>query len=393
MILTDKQKALQLSIRKNVQKILVPRADDIDRSNKFPLDVVKAFIKEGYMKTLAPKEYGGLEWSTLEFNLLVEELSKASGSMGMIWCTSAQACVMEKKFGTEAQKKKYITWLVNGAIANFASSSEPHGGTDMGGIKTTAVREGDYYILNGDKYYLEPATHADFFHVFAKTEPEKRSRGISCFIVERNFPGVSIGKEAEPVGLRGAGLAELLLRDAKIPAENLLGPLNSGVRVARGGLDHAGAVAGIPLGLSQSALDMALDYSVSRIAFDKPIASFQSLNFTLVDMAIKVEAARSMAYRAAAIADSGQSDSKFFEMSSTFANMVSYEVADRAIEIFGGHAVLDMWHPMTRVWRDAHSNYGAGGTTNLRRMVISRALFGELSPANPLSPFSVATRS
>lgn len=392
MILTEPQKELQQSVRKNVHKFLVPRAEDIDRSNQFPGDVVKAFIQEGYMKTRVPKEYGGLDWGTLEFNLLIEEISKASGSMGMIWCTSAQAPIMVKKFGTEAQKRKYLTWMAKGAIANFAASSEPHGGTDMGGIKTTAVRRGDSYILNGDKYYLEPATHADFFHVYALTEPEKRSRGISCFIVEKNFPGVSVGKVAEPVGLRGAGLAEILLREAKVPAENLLGPLNGGIRVARGGLDEAGAIGGLPLGMAQAALDMALDYSIARTAFGKPIASFQAVNYTLVDMAMKVEAARSMVYRASAIADSGQSDVKFFVMSSTFANLVAYEVADRAIEIFGGHGVLDQWHPMTRTWRDAHANYGAGGTTNLRRMVIGRALFTELSPAAPLSPFSAAIR-
>ncbi|MBI4288946.1 MAG: acyl-CoA dehydrogenase family protein [Chloroflexi bacterium] len=392
MVLTEKQKALQQSIRKTVQKIIVPRAEDIDRSNQFPEDVVKALTKEGYMKTRVPKEYGGLDWGTLEFNLLIEEISRASGSMAMIWCTSAQSATMEKLFGTEAQKKKYLTWLANDAIANYAASSEPSGGTDMGGIQTTAVRKGDYYILSGDKYFLEPATHADFFHVFAKTEPEKRSRGISCFIVEKNFPGVSIGKVADPIGLRGAGLAEILLRDAKVPAENLLGPYNAGVRIARAGLDDASAIGGLPLGMAQSALELALDYAVSRKAFDQTIASFQAVNFMLVDMATKVEASRSMIYRASGIRDAGQNDVRFFVMSSTFANMVAYEVSQSALDIFGGHGVLDNWHPVTRVWRDAHTNYGAGGTTNLRRLVISRNMFTELSPSSPLSPFSAAIR-
>lgn len=392
MLLTEKQKALQQSVRRNTHKIIVPRAEEIDRTNQFPEDAVKALMKEGYMKTRVPKEYGGLEWGTLEFNLLIEEISRASGSVAMIWCTSAQAATMEKRFGTEAQKKKYLTWLANGAIANYAASSENHGGTDMGGIRTTAVRKGDYYILNGDKYYLEPATHADYFHVFAKTDPEKRSRGISCFIVEKNFPGVSIGKVAEPMGMRGAGLAEILLRDAKVPAENLLGPLNGGVRVARGGLDEASAIGGLPLGMAQSALELALDYSITRVAFEKPLAAFQAINFALVDMATKVEAARSMIYRSSAILDSGHTDVKFFVMSSTFANLVAYEVSQSALDIFGGHGVLDNWHPVTRVWRDAHANYGAGGTTNLRRMVIGRALFTELSPASPLSPFSASIR-
>ncbi len=392
MVLSEKQKALQQSIRKTVQKIIVPRAEDIDRSNQFPEDVVKALIKEGYMKTRVPKQYGGLDWGTLEFNLLIEEISRASGSMAMIWCTSAQSASMERFFGDEAQKKKYLTWLANGAIANYAASSEPGGGTDMGGIQTTAVRKGDYYILSGDKYFLEPATHADFFHVFAKTEPEKRSRGISCFIVEKNFPGVSIGKVADPIGFRGAGLAEILLRDAKVPAQNLLGPLNGGVRIARAGLDDASAIGGLPLGMGQSAFELALDYAVSRKAFDQPIASFQAVNFMLVDMATKVEASRSMIYRASAIRDSGQNDVRFFVMSSTFSNMVAYEVSQSALDIFGGHGVLDNWHPVTRVWRDAHTNYGAGGTTNVRRMVISRNMFAGLSPSSPLSPFSAAIR-
>ncbi len=375
--LSQKHADFQARLRKVVQEKIAPGVEEIDRTNRFPWEWIDILRKEGFIGIMVPEEYGGKGADFTMASILAEESARVSGGLGMVLCTNNITPLLYIEHGTPEQKEKYLRRLAGGALANMVAVSEPTGGTDMAAMLTEARRDGDHWVLNGDKYYIEPAEVADIVHIFAKTSPEKGGRGISGFIVEKETPGYSVGKVADPLGMRGAGLAEIYLKDARVPSENLLGEEGGGIRVVRSGLDAAAAVAGLPLGLAQGALDLSLDYARTRTAFGKPLAGHQALQFMLVDMAMEVEASRHYIFECCALANQGERDVRLFQMSSAFANKVALDVSEKAVEVFSGRAVLEWTHPACRFWRDARANVGAGGTQNLKRLLVGKVLFSE----------------
>ncbi|MFQ5826360.1 MAG: acyl-CoA dehydrogenase family protein [Dehalococcoidia bacterium] len=381
MPLSQEHRAFQERLRKVMQEKIAPGVEEIDRTNRFPWEWIDILRREGFIGMMVPREYGGQSADFTMAAILAEESARVSGGLGMVLCTNNFSPLLYIDYGTPEQKEKYLRRLAGGALANMVAVSEPSAGTDVAAILTTAEKQDGYWVLNGDKFYIEPGEVADIIHVFAKTSPEKGSRGVSGFIVEKETPGFTVGKIADPLGLRGAGLAEIYLRDARVPADNLLGPEGGGIQVVRRGLDAAAAGAGLPLGMAQGALDISLDYARTRTAFGKPISAHQAVQFMLVDMAMEVEASRSYIYKCCALADQRERDVKLYQMSSAFANRVALDVTEKAVEIFSGRAVLEWTHPACRFWRDARANIGAGGTQNLKRLLVGKILFSERFPA------------
>ncbi len=352
-----------------------PIAAEIDENCEFPADNIKKMAEADMMGIPFPQKYGGAGSDTLNYILAVEELSYACATHGVILSahTSLGAHPIYK-YGTEAQKEKYLKPLAKGEKLGAFALTEAGAGTDAAGVKTTAVREGDEYILNGTKIFITNAGAADIFIIHAMTDKSKGTRGISSFIVEADTPGFSLGKKEEKMGINASDTRELVFRDCRIPADNLLGKEGMGFKIAMSTLDGGRiGIAAQALGIAQRALDETVQYVQEREQFGRPIAKFQGLQWEIAEMATKVEAARNLVYKAAKTKDEGRRFSKEAAMAKYFASEAASEVANKAVQLHGGYGYIKDY-PVERLMRDAKITEIYEGTTEVQKMVIAGSL-------------------
>ncbi len=377
--LTEKQEALRKSIRDFAEAELKPIAFQLDERSMFPEEIVKKIGENKWMGLPYSEEYGGTAQGMLSYAIAVEELSRVDGGTGVTLSahTSLGAWPIDA-FGTPEQKKKYLVPLAKGEKIGAYGLTEENAGSDAGGTETTAVKDGDYYILNGKKIFITNAPYADIYVVFAVTTPGIGTHGISAFIVEKGMEGFTFGTHYNKMGIRSSATAELIFNNVRVPAENLLGKEGEGFKIAMKTLDGGRiGIASQALGIAQGAYEEALQYSKDRIQFGKPIARLQVIAFKLADMATKIRAARLMVYSAAEKKDSGEPYGVEAAMAKLYASDVSKEVVDEAVQIFGGSGFIK-GIPVERFYRDSKITMIYEGTNEIQRLVIAGSIIGRL---------------
>ncbi len=376
--LTEDHEMMRESAVEFAQKRLFPIAEELDATGEMPEDLLKEIGELGYFGLLAPEEHGGLGVDTLSYALVIEEIARACAGVAIAISVHNSLVIQAiDKFGTEAQKTEYIPKLAAGEIVGAYSLSEPNSGTDAGSLKCQAIPDGDNYIFNGTKSWVSTAKHAGIFIVFALTDPEKGSKGISAIIVPQGADGMSLGAAEKKMGMKCSDTRELSFMDCKIPKKNLLGKENEGFKVALSLLDNGRIGIGAQsLGIAQAAFDEAIKYSKERKQFGRSLSEFQAIQFKLADMATQIDAARLMVYRAAWLKDQEGRHSRQISMAKLFASEISNFVADQAVQIHGGYGYVKEY-PVERYFRDARVTEIYEGTSEAQRMVISRDLLKE----------------
>ena len=349
-----------------------PLAAEIDREERFPTETVKKLAECGYMGIPFPEEYGGVGMDNLSYAQCVEELSRVCASTGVTVSAHTSLCAYPiYLFGTEEQKQKYLVPLAQGEKIGAFGLTEPGAGTDASGQKTTAVLDGDHYVLNGNKIFITNAGVADIFVVMAMTDKEKGNHGISAFIVEKDFPGFKVGKHEEKMGIRGSSTCELVFEDCIVPKENLLGEEGKGFKYAMMTLDGGRiGIAAQALGIAQGAIDETVEYVKTRKQFGKTLSAFQNTQFELAQMQANTEAARLLVYQAACYKDAHKPYSHLAAMAKLVAAQNASDVTRRCLQLFGGYGYTREY-PMERMMRDAKITEIYEGTSEVQKMVIS----------------------
>ncbi|GLH64039.1 acyl-CoA dehydrogenase [Parageobacillus sp. G301] len=373
---TEEQEMMRKMVQEFAQTEIAPFVERMEQG-EFPRPILNKMAELGLMGITVPEEYGGAGMDFISYIIAIHEISKISATVGVI--LSVHTSVGTNPilyFGTEEQKKKYVPKLASGEYLGAFCLTEPGAGSDAKSLKTKAVRQGDYYILNGSKIFITNGGEADTYIVFARTDPnEKGSRGISAFIVEKDTPGFIIGKDEKKMGLHGSRTVQITLEDAKVPAENLLGEEGQGFKIAMANLDVGRiGIAAQSLGIAEAALEHATAYAKERIQFGKPIAEQQGVAFKLADMATAVEAAKLLVYHAAFLRAQGLPCGKEASMAKLFASRTAMENAIEAVQIFGGNGYTKDY-PVERLFRDAKICEIYEGTSEIQRLVISKYLY------------------
>jgi len=376
--LNEQQELFRRTAREFAQKELEPQAKELDETHQFPQKTLKALGELGYLGMIVPEEYGGIGADTLSYILVMEELARACASTSTI--VSVQNSLVEFpliEFGTEEQKQKYLPKLASGRWLGAFGLTEPEAGSDAAALKTTAVRDGSEFVLNGSKRFITNAALAQVFIVFALTEPGAGHRGVSCFIVERDRQGFTVGEEEEKMGIRATSTCELFFEDCRVPEENLLGELNQGFKIAMLTLDAGRiSIAAQAVGIAQAALDEALRYSQERRAFGKTLSELQAIQFKLAEMKALVEAARLLTYQAAWKKDRGEDYILESSLAKLYAAEVASKVADEAVQIHGGYGYIRDYK-VERLYRDARITRIYEGTSEIQKLIIARRLLGK----------------
>ncbi|MBM2825509.1 MAG: acyl-CoA dehydrogenase [Dehalococcoidales bacterium] len=372
--LTDEQQMVQKTVRDFATKRLAPVADEIDRKQEFPRANFKGLSELGLTGIGIPAEYGGSGGDKVSAVLAIEECGKACASTAVILDSHLLLCIEPLFiFGTEEQRQRFVTPLARGEKVGAFAITEPEAGSDISAIKTTAVRDGDAYLLNGSKIFITNGDVADTIVVFAGV-PELGKRGMTAFIIENGMPGFSRGKKFDKVGMRAGTSAELLFKDCRVPAANRLGAEGEGMRICLATLDRGRfGIAAQALGITQAILEKSVEYSKQRVQFGAPISQNQSISFRLADIATQLEAARLLNYKAAFLCDQGEPFSTNAAMAKLTASELCMRAAVEGIQIFGGYGYM-MDSPMQRYFRDAKLTTIYEGTSEVQRMVISRAI-------------------
>ncbi len=378
MFLEPELKKFQEEIRSWVEAEIAPQAKELDEVGKFPFDNVKKLAQKGLMGVVVPQEYGGLGKTSRHFALVIEELARVCGSTCLtVAAHNSLAIGPILKFGNEFQKKKYLPPLATGQKIGAFGLTEPEAGSDAGATRTFASANGNYYLVNGTKCFTTNGSVADTLVITARTSQAKTSQAISSFIVEKDFPGFSVGKTEKKMGLKGSDTATIIFEDVKVPKENLLGKEGEGFKQFLATLDSGRICIGaMAVGLAQAALDESLKFAKTREQFDEPIANFQAIQWKLADMATQIEAARLMVHRAAFLKDSGKDFIKPASMAKLFASEVGRMVTYQAIQILGGYGYMSEY-PVERFYRDVKLTEIGEGTSEIQRMVIFRQLLKE----------------
>lgn len=355
---------------------LEPRAAEIDASNEFPRDLWPQLGELGVLGITADEEYGGSGLGYVAHVVVMEEISRGSGAVGLSYGAHSNLCVNQLRInGNKEQKAKYLPKLCTGEHLGALAMSEPGSGSDVVSMKTRAEKKGDRYILNGNKMWITNGPGADVAVVYAKTEPEKHSRGITAFIIEKGMKGFSTAQKLDKLGMRGSDTCELVFEDCEVPEENVLGDVNGGVAVLMSGLDYERAVlAAGSLGIMQACLDVVIPYIHDREQFGKPIGSFQLVQGKLADMYTTTNAARSYVYQVAKACDRGETTRQDAAGCILFAAEKATQVALDAIQLLGGNGYINEY-PTGRLLRDAKLYEIGAGTSEIRRMLIGRELF------------------
>ena len=376
---TDEQNQLRRSIREFAEGEIAPHVMEWDEASKFPIEIMPKLADMGLLGVIFPEQYGGAGLGYVEYVIAIEELSRIDGSVGIIVAAHNSLCSNHIfKFGTEEQKKKYLTPLAQGKKIGAWSLTEPEAGSDAGGTRTTAKRDGNHWVINGSKTFCTNGHYADYSVVMALTDKSKNSHGISAFIVEKGTPGFKPGKKENKLGLRASDTSELIFTDCKVPAENMLGAEGEGfigsLKILDGGRI---SIAALGLGMAQGALDAAIKYSKQRKQFGQAISEFQAIQFKLADMATQVEAARLLVYQAAWLAD--RKDVRFTRESSMaklFSSEVAVRVANECVQIHGGYGFIKDY-PAEKFYRDVKLCTIGEGTSEIQKLVIARQLLGK----------------
>jgi len=367
---------LRDTVREFAASEIAPRAAEIDASNQFPNELWQRMGSVGLLGITVEPEYGGAGMGYLEHVLAMEELSRASASVGLSYGAHSNLCVNQlRRNGSGAQKRHYLPKLVSGEFVGALAMSEPDAGSDVVSMRLKAELRGDAWVLNGTKMWITNGPDADVLIVYARTEPDAGARGITAFIVEKGYPGFSTAQKLDKLGMRGSNTCELVFRDCKVPAGNLVGTLNEGVRVLMSGLDYERLIlSGGPLGIMQACLDAVLPYVHERRQFGRPIGEFQLIQGKLADMYTTLNACRAYVYAVARAADTGRTTRQDAAGAILYASERATQMALDAIQILGGNGYINEY-PTGRLLRDAKLYEIGAGTSEIRRMLIGRELF------------------
>ncbi|MCF8503504.1 MAG: isovaleryl-CoA dehydrogenase [Caulobacter sp.] len=356
---------------------IAPRAADIDRDNAFPRDLWPQMGDLGLHGITVEEEFGGLGLGYLEHVVAMEEISRASASVGLSYGAHSNLCVNQiRRWATPEQKLRYLPKLISGEHVGALAMSEAGSGSDVVSMKLRADRNGDRFVLNGTKFWITNAPHADTLVVYAKSAPEEGSRGITAFLIEKGMKGFSVSKKLDKMGMRGSDTAELVFEDCEVPEENIMGPFNGGVGVLMSGLDYERAVlAAGPLGIMQACLDVVLPYVRDRKQFGKAIGSFQLMQGKVADMYVALNSARAYVYQVAKACDAGKTTRFDAAGAILMASENAVKVANEAVQALGGAGYTREW-PVERYVRDAKLYDIGAGTNEIRRFLIGRELVG-----------------
>lgn len=371
----EEQMIKELAHRIAVEKI-IPVRSEYDEKEIFPHDIVKVLAESDLFRVFIPEEYEGLGAKVFPMTLAVEELSWGCGGIALAYAGTALGAFPIILFGTEEQKKKYLPRIANGTLAAFALT-EAEAGSDAASIKTRAVRDGDYYILNGTKQFITNAGEAEIYTVIAVTDPAKGSRGATAFILEKGMEGLEFGKKENKMGIRASVTREVIMKDVRVHKSQVLGKEGRGFIIAMRTFDYTRpGVAAQALGIAQAAFDAAAKYATERYQFGKPIASFQAIQHMLADMGTKIEAVRALIYSVARAIDAGYSSPKESAMTKVLASDVAMEVTTNAVQIFGGYGYMKEY-PVEKMMRDAKITQIYEGTNQILRNVIASRIIKE----------------
>jgi len=374
-LLTEEQKMLKDMVAKFAQEKIAPIASKIDHEHYFPEEIIKEAGELGLMGIAYPTDYGGAGMDFVSYFLAVEEISRWCASTGVIISAhSSLVCDPIYRFGTEEQKRKYLPELLTGQKIGSFTLTEAGAGSDAGATKTTAKLVGDKWILNGSKLFATNGKEAGVYVLIASTEPGQKTRGVSAFIVDKDFPGVKIGKLEKKLGIHGSSTAEIILEDAEIPKENLLGELNKGFKLAMITLDGGRlGIASQALGIARASLEDAIKYSKERNQFDQPIANNQAIQWMIADMKVEYDAAWMLTWKASKMKDQGLPYSTESAIAKLKASEVASFCADKCLQIHGGYGYTEDFNA-ERYFRDARITEIYEGTSEIQRLVISRSL-------------------
>ena len=374
-VLSKEHQMLRKMYRDFAENEVKPLAEEVDEKEMFPMETVKKMGKLGMMGIYFPKQYGGGGADVLAYSMCVEELSKVCATTGVVVSAHTSLCcapIFEN--GTEEQKMKYLPKLCSGEWIGAFGLTEPGAGTDASGQQTTAVLEGDHYVLNGTKLFITNASYANVFVVMAMTDRSKGNHGISAFIVEKDFPGFSVGKHERKMGIRGSSTSELIFEDCIVPKANLLGKEGEGFKIAMKTLDGGRiGIASQALGIGEGAIDEAIKYTKERIQFGKRLSQFQNTQFQIADMHTRMKAAQYLVYSAAIKKQAHEPYSIDSAMAKLFAAEAANDVTRRAVQLFGGYGYTRDY-PVERMMRDAKITEIYEGTSEVQRMVIAANL-------------------
>ncbi len=379
--LSEEHNMIQNAARDFAQKEIAPIAAQFDESGDFPHETIKKMGALGFMGLEIPEQYGGAGMDTLAYVLALEEICKADASHGVIMSVNNSLyCHGIMKFGTEEQKKKFVTPIASGKAVGAYSLTEPQSGSDAGTMKSRAVRDGDHFILNGRKSWVTSGPVADYFVVFMMTDPDKKQKGVSAFLVDGKTPGLTRGKKEPKLGIRASATSELIFEDCRVPIENRLGAEGEGFKIAMTVLDAGRiGIATQALGIAEAAYEAARQYAGQREAFGQPIGQFQGTGFKLADMKTRIEASRLLIYNAALAKEkSKKNDGRYSleaSMAKLFASETAMYVTHQAVQIHGGMGYSKEL-PVERYFRDAKITEIYEGTSEIQRLVISRLELG-----------------
>jgi hypothetical protein len=372
---TPEQIHLRKSVREFAEAEIAPHVMEWDEAQIFPLEVVKKLGRLGYMGSIFPEEFGGAGLGYIEYAIIIEELSRVDGSVGIIVAAHTSLCSNHiYKSGTDDQRLRYLTKLATGEWLGCWSLTEPEAGSDAAGTRTTAVRHGEYWVLNGAKTFTTNAHYADVCVAMAVTDRAGAQHGISAFIIEKGAPGFRTGKKENKLGLRASATGEVIFEDCHLPTTQLLGKQGEGFVDSLKTLDGGRiSIAALALGMAQGAYDAALKYSKLRHQFSRPISEFQAIQHKLVDMATDIDASRLLIYRAASMLDQGRRVTRESAMAKLFASEAAVRIANEAVQIYGGYGFIKDY-PVEKFYRDVKLCTIGEGTSEIQRLVIARQL-------------------